>query len=460
MADRDFCFVVMPFARKTDASGMSIDFDAIYTGAIRPAIEAAGLDPIRADAEKVGGIIQKPMFERLVLCKYAVADLTTANANVFYELGVRHAVRPWSTVLLFAEGGRLPFDVADLRAFPYRLEADGTLSDAAAEALRKGITERLVEAQEAAAHAPVKDSPLFQLLDGYPEVEIPHDKTDVFREQVEYSQKLQARITEARGEGAEALRALEKELQPLDRKESGVVIDLFLSYRDAKAYDDMVRLVDDEENGMPRVLATTTLVQEQLAFALNRRGDSERAEQVLRAIIDKRGPSSETNGLLGRVYKDRWEAARKAGKTFQADGYRDQAIEAYVQGFEANWTDAYPGVNAVTLMEMKDEVPPRQKDLIPVVAFAVERKIARGKADYWDYATLLELAVLAGDRKKAGDALRKAAARVRAGWEVETTARNLSLIYRRREERGEDAAWIRELEANLLSTAPDPAPAG
>ena len=41
------------------------------------------------------------MFERLVLCEYAVADLTTANANVFYELGVRHAVRPFSTVLLF-----------------------------------------------------------------------------------------------------------------------------------------------------------------------------------------------------------------------------------------------------------------------------------------------------------------------------------------------------------------------
>ena len=63
----------------------------------------AGMDPIRADEEQVGGIIHKPMFERLVLCDYAVADLTTANANVFYELGVRHAVRPYSTVLLFSE---------------------------------------------------------------------------------------------------------------------------------------------------------------------------------------------------------------------------------------------------------------------------------------------------------------------------------------------------------------------
>jgi hypothetical protein len=52
------------------------------------------------------------MFERLILCPFAVADLTPANANVYYELGVRHAARPYSTVDMFAEGTKLPFDVA------------------------------------------------------------------------------------------------------------------------------------------------------------------------------------------------------------------------------------------------------------------------------------------------------------------------------------------------------------
>src|SRR3954452_23535007 len=72
------------------------------------------------------------MFERLILCEYAVADLTTANANVFYELGVRHAVRPYTTVLLFAEGGRPAFDVAPVRAVPYRLTRAGQPADPAA----------------------------------------------------------------------------------------------------------------------------------------------------------------------------------------------------------------------------------------------------------------------------------------------------------------------------------------
>lgn len=96
------CFVLMPFGRKSDATGTTIDFDAVYRDLIAPAIRAAGLEPIRADEEVTGGIVHKPMFERLILCEYAVADLTFANANVFYELGVRHAVRPYSTVLVFA----------------------------------------------------------------------------------------------------------------------------------------------------------------------------------------------------------------------------------------------------------------------------------------------------------------------------------------------------------------------
>ena len=94
----------MPFGTKPGGSTL-INFDDVYKDLIAPAVSAAGLEPLRADEEQTGGIIHKPMFERLILCEFAVADLTTANANVFYELGLRHAVRPASTVLIFAEGG-------------------------------------------------------------------------------------------------------------------------------------------------------------------------------------------------------------------------------------------------------------------------------------------------------------------------------------------------------------------
>src|SRR5918995_63982 len=145
--NRPICFALMPFGQKRDITGTLINFDSIYKALIAPSIEEAGLQPLRADEEVAGGIIHKPMFERLILCEYAVADLTTANANVFYELGVRHAVRPWSTVLLFAEQSRLPFDVAPLRAVSYRLCPGGTPADI--ENTRVVVEERLQEARKA-----------------------------------------------------------------------------------------------------------------------------------------------------------------------------------------------------------------------------------------------------------------------------------------------------------------------
>src|ERR1051325_5634507 len=88
---RDLCFVLMPFGRKqAPDSSLVIDFDAVYGEIIKPAIDDAGLEPLRADEEMTGGVIHKPMFERLILCRFAVADMTTANANVFYERCEEH----------------------------------------------------------------------------------------------------------------------------------------------------------------------------------------------------------------------------------------------------------------------------------------------------------------------------------------------------------------------------------
>ena len=94
-----FCFVLMPFGIK-ESDGKAINFDFIYDKIIKPSITDSGLEPIRADEEIAGGIIHKPMFERLILCDFAITDITTANANVFYELGIRHAIRPSSNVLI------------------------------------------------------------------------------------------------------------------------------------------------------------------------------------------------------------------------------------------------------------------------------------------------------------------------------------------------------------------------
>lgn len=437
---KPLCFVAMPFGKKLAAFDTPIDFDAVYAILVGPAIEAAGMEPLRADEEQVGGLIHKPTFERLLLCEYAVADLTTANANVFYELGVRHAARQASTVPLVAQGfGQLPFDVAALRAVPYALGPEGTPANA--EADRRAIVTRLRAARNGSS-----DSPVFQLVEGFPDLQ--RLKTDVFRDRVAYSAEIKKKLASARRAGADAVRAVAGSLgQPASETDAAVVIDLFLSYRAVKAWDDMIALVAK----MAPPLAASVMVREQLALALNRAGRGEEAEDVLTALLAQRGPSSETYAILGRVHKDRWEAALKAGDAALAGGLLDKAIDAYRRGFEADWRDAYPGINAVTLMELRDPPDPRRAELVCVVSYAVERRVAAGKPDYWDHATRLELAVLARDQAKARTALGEALTAVRESWEPETTARNLRLVREARERRGETVSWGTEIEEALVA---------
>jgi tetratricopeptide (TPR) repeat protein len=443
MADRPapLCFVVMPFGEKPDGRGGTVAFDAVFEEIFVPAVREAGLRPLRADQELVGGLIHKPMFERLVLADYAIADLTTANPNVFYELGVRHAVRPYSTVLVESDAGRIPFDLAPDRVLPYALDGRGRPEDPTRD--RQSLVEALRAAREAAT-----DSPVFQLIDDLPPPRIDRLKTDVFREEAVYSAQAKERLAAARAEGAEAVRAVEESLGTPEDVEAGVLVDLLLSYRATSAWEEMCRLVE----AMPEPVRRTALVREQYGFGLNRAGRSEEAERVLREMLEDHGPSSETLGLLGRVYKDRWEAER-GGSALRAAGFLDQAIEAYRRGFEADWRDAYPGVNAVTLMEIRDPGGSAQQRLLPVVRYANERRLAGGGGDYWDHATQLEIAILAREEEAAASAAAGALAAVREGWEPKSTARNLALIRESRAAGGESLPWAEAIEQELLKAA-------
>ena len=442
---KPICFILMPFSRKIDAaSGLTIDFDEIYEEGIRPGIEAAGMEPIRADEERTGGIIHKAMFERLILCDYAVADLTTGNANVFYELGVRHAARPATTLAIFATDQKIPFDLNFLRALPYRLGEGGRLGTEEAGALRTALTRRLQELKREHDRQETRDSPLFQLLTDYRMPDISRLKTDIFREQVEYAVAIKQRLARARDERRPpAVHEVEQSLgADLGGVEAGVLVDLFLSYR---AVQDWGAMIDLHER-LPAALKRTTLIREQLGFALNRLGRRAEALAVLEGVLGEQGPSSETCGLIGRIYKDQWTEASQRGETRLATGFLDKAIAMYRQGFEADIRDAYPGINLVTLLEIKGDPDSlaEQADLLPVVRFAVRRRLKTVRPDYWDLATLLELAVLADRQSEVDRCLTDALVAVREPWEPLTTANNLKMIREARAARGIDVTWVSE----------------
>ena len=477
------CFVVMPFGKKKDPSRPrkpEIDFDSIYEKAIGPAIQDAGLKPKRADKDESGGIIHKPMFEDLLLCDYVVADLTIPNPNVYYELGVRHAARYNTTLPISTDHAKSVFDLGPVRALRFKIGKDNSFSDEQATALRKALGDRLRELRELSRMADTPDSPVFQLVEKTQQSNLPadvrlkrvketdtalfellnrysgHEKTDIFRDYIAYSEERRQQLEAARrGNDLSELNRIRDELRPFDAVEAGVIIDLYLSYRALSAWSDMIALYRE----MPEVLKRTVLVREQLGFALNRRApkDPKRPEyrheaiRILEEVIARIGPSSETYGLLGRVYKDLWDEARAQP---EALGFLRKGIDAYVAGFEADWRDAYPGINAATLLDIEGspESIARKNRILPVVRFAVERRLA-GNPDYWDHATLLEISILEMDQADAARILPNALACVREGWEPGTTARNLRLIREAREQRGTAPAWAKETEDLLLKRA-------
>ena len=450
-SDSQLCFVLMPFGSKADPSGgPNINFDPIYEHAIKPAIEAAGMEPVRADGERTGGIIHRPMFERLLLCDFAVADLTTGNPNVFYELGVRHAARPATTLAIFAANQRLPFDVGYLRSLRYELGPNNSFTSLEAGLLQDSLTARLDQLRKVAVEGEATDSPLFQLLGGYHAPDIARLKTDVFRDRVRYSSERKRALAAARAKkDVHEMETIEKDLGPFDAIEVGVLVDLFLSYRAVGAWGNMLNLYDR----MPVSLKRTVMAREQYGLALNRLGRWQEAVEVLEQVIAEQGPSSETLGILGRVYKDLWVKAHESDNDSLAQGYLRKAIDSYIRGFESDWRDAYPGINVLTLLDIQGS-PGSEKqkaEVLPVVTFAVKQRLKFARPDYWDYATLLELAVLRSDEEEARRTLSDALSHIREEWEPKSTANNLALIQTARQKRGLNQPWLDDVISTLKS---------
>lgn len=446
MGLRAVCFVDMPFGKKPDlASGVDVDFDGVYDGAIEPAINECNLEAIRGDRERTGGIIHAPMFGRLLLSDFVIADLTLANPNVFYELGIRHTARPFTTVLIYSPIHSIPFDVGMARAIPYALEG-GKLTAEAGQKLKSDIKTRLEEAIRGAAS---QDSPLYQLIPSFPKIDLPHEVTDIFQDQVRHSEEFRNLLADARAKGSdkERLAALEKiqqSLGDLQTAQSEILVDLMLSYRDVSAWDQMVNLAD----GFGDYLKANAIVRQQLALALNRRnqaGDRDRAERILEDLM-KKGPDPETLGILGRVHKDQYRELKAKG-SFLAPAALDDAIDAYRKGFESDPRDYYPGVNAITLLVEKGDADSlKEADrLVPLVSFAVARRGGASSSDYWDLATVLELSAIGNEWSMAGRVLPKLLAAGKASWMIKTTRDNLAMLKAARGRAGQSAAELDEI---------------
>lgn len=450
-------FVAMPFGKKLDQTrSYEIDFNRIYEKGIRPAVARFPLDIIRADEERSGGVIHKPMFERLLLAEIAIVDATSHNPNVFYELGVRHAARPRSTIIVTTSEGPLPFDIAMIRTVQYTLER-GVLTDKNAAAFVDALAERLEHALS--DFQTEQDSPLFQLIPQFPGIELPHEVCEGFRDRAHYVDGVRDRLVAARALGGQAavtkIREIEDDIGKKSPANAELAMDVMLAYRglDLKeSWENIVRLFEGLDKSTRERSIT---MREQYGLALNRlhkfnKGDErKRALKVLTSIIDSAGDSPETCALIGRIYKDQYSEAKAAGERTKADGFLEHAIEWYSRGFNADPRDYFPGVNAATLLAVQNtpESKAELQRMVPAVSFALARLGGMKSSDYWQVATVLELAVLGGQWSDAQRALGRALTLNPDPMQCNTTSANLKLYQTLYE--GDDAATVGEIVAAL-----------
>jgi hypothetical protein len=155
------CYVVMGFGKKTDfETGRTLDLDKTYKNIIKPAVEEAGLKCVRADEIFHSGAIDIPTYELLLKADVVIADLSTSNKNAFYDLGVRHALRPYTTIVISEEGMKVfPFDMHHVLIRQYHHMGEGINFD---EVIR--FRQVLVDALKAALSRPEIDSPVYTFL--------------------------------------------------------------------------------------------------------------------------------------------------------------------------------------------------------------------------------------------------------------------------------------------------------
>ena len=154
------CFVVMGFGTKTDyISGRKLDLNKSYKYLIKPVVESKGIECVRADEILHSGSIDVQMYKELLMADLVIADLSTANSNAIYELGIRHALRPYTTIVVAEDKLAYPFDLNHILISSYNHLGDA-IDIEEAERFKEGLGKQI----DAVINKEESDSPVYTYL--------------------------------------------------------------------------------------------------------------------------------------------------------------------------------------------------------------------------------------------------------------------------------------------------------
>lgn len=368
----------MGFGQKTDyATGRVLDLDKSYKNIIKPAAEAAGVECVRADEIVHSGTIDVPMYERLLTADVVVADVSTSNCNAFYELGVRHALKPYTTITIAEEKIVFPFDISHISVRKYRHLGEDIGFD---ETMR--MRNELENAIRIIAAKPVNDSPVYEFLkDLNPPMRTVAEKMTMAEAVTGDQSTVSALMAEADNslKGGDFVEAIS--LLKLARKKTGS--DAFVTQKLALA---------TYKSKLPDPLTAL-----------------ENAKNILSELHPGNSTDPETLGLWGAIHKRKWELTGDPANL-------DIAIHSYGKGFYLK-NDYYNGINLAFLLNRRAE---RSGVADAIADFVLAQRIRRQVLaicqdlldsrrtlpdEYWLRATMAEAWLGVGERDKSREAL-------------------------------------------------------
>jgi tetratricopeptide (TPR) repeat protein len=430
MAIKPHAFVVMPFGIKSGPDSQLIDFNRVYREYIKPALETAGLKPFRADQEMRAGDIRTDMFQELLLADLVVADLTIANPNVWYELGVRHALRARGVVVVCGGQVTTAFDLYTDRKLRYGIKDSGPDPSTIDSDIRD--LAEMVKATMESWHGR-RISPVYQLLPNLQEPDWKSLRIGDVREFWDRHDAWENRVDLARREGDIGSVLVLADEAPIAAFRADAWIKAGEALRKAERFDFALEQLERGLMINPvnlKGLREKGICLQRLA-CIGKPGHSlDRAREHYRCVLETFANDAETWALLGRVDKDAWiDAWRRPGKT--AEEMKDDAayegallraaIDSYTKGFRRNPGHYYSGINALTLMHLyrylKDDkrYDPELATIAGTVRFSAESE-SDERQRFWSLATLGDLEVLVGKPETVEDAYKEAIAKNDKDW--------------------------------------------
>ncbi len=388
---KKLCFVIMGFGKKKDPdTNRTIDLDETYKKIIRPAVESSNYNCIRADEILDSGIIDRSMYALLYTAELVIADISTYNPNAIYELGTRHVLKPFSTIIIKEDESKIPFDINHSRTLSYKHLGNEITNSEAKKSIRQ-----LKELISTITENPIIDSPLYSF--------IPKIKQPVLSDED---------LNEIIGE----LKSNENTIFSLTEKAKELMKGkLFL-----EAAETWKKLGDKANNEV-------YYIQQEALCTYKSKMPNEiqaltNALQIIGRISEQ--TDTETLGITGAINKNLWKCTNEIG-------FLNTAIDYYKKGWNL-YKDYYTGENYAHCLEQKVllekdndnrihskvEAKNTRREIVVIALKSLEE--SEPEELKWKFATLSNCYLAMEDIDNAKEFEKKFTSQNPLAWEIET----------------------------------------